>query len=93
MVVGILYMDLFIPESTSLKVKRSAIKSLKDRIRNKFNVSIAEVDHMDKWQRASLGVSVVSTDTKQVESILNNVVNLVLAEPRVEIIEKTIQYI
>lgn len=93
MVIGILYMDLFIPESTSLKVKRSAIKSLKDRIRKKFNVSVAEIDHTDKWQRASLGVTVVSTDTKQVESVLCNVVNLVLSEPRVEMIEKTIQYI
>lgn len=93
MVIGILYMDLFIPESTSLKIKRSAIKSLKDRIRNKFNVSVAEIDHTDKWQRASIGVAVVSTDTKQVESILCNVVNLVQAEPRVEMIEKTIQYI
>ncbi len=93
MVVGILYMDLFIPESTSLKIKRSAIKSLKDRIRNRFNVSVAEIDYTDKWQRASLGVTTVSGETKQVESILSNVLDLVQGEPRVELIEKTIQYL
>jgi uncharacterized protein YlxP (DUF503 family) len=93
MVVGILYMDLFIPESSSLKMKRSVVKSLKDRIRNRFNVSVAEVDHTEKWQRTALGVAAVSNDTRQVESILSNVLDLVQGEPRAELIEKTIRYV
>ena len=84
--------ELFIPESGSLKTKRFAIKSIKDRLINRFNVSVAEVDHTDKWQRASLGVAAVSSDSKHMESILNNVMNLVYDDGRVEVIESTVQY-
>ena len=93
MVVGILKIDLFIPDSTSLKVKRSAIKSLKDRLTSRFNVSVAEVEHNDKWQRASLGVAVVSNDGTHVESMLGKVMNLVYGDRRVEVIETTITYV
>ena len=60
MIVGVLNIELFIPGSNSLKTKRSIIKGIKDRLRSHFNVSVAEIDHADKWQRASLGVSSVS---------------------------------
>ena len=93
MVVGILKIDLFIPESNSLKVKRSAIKSLKDRLRSRFNVSVAELDHNELWQRAELGVAVVSNDGKHVESVLGNVMNLVYGDRRVEVIDTTITYV
>jgi hypothetical protein len=61
----------------SLKEKRRAIKSIKDRVRSKFNVSIAEVDGLDKWQWATLGVACVSNDTRFVNSVLSNVVNFI----------------
>ena len=93
MIVGIMTIDLFIPDSTSLKVKRSAVKSLKDRIRSRFNVSVAELDHNDKWQRTSLGVVAVSNEGKHVESILGNVLNLVDGFSRVQVIDKTIRYV
>ncbi len=92
MIVGVVRIELFIPESGSLKTKRFAIKSIKDRLINRFNVSVAEVDHTDKWQRASLGVAAVSSDSKHMESILNNVMNLVYDDGRVEVIESTVQY-
>ena len=93
MIVGIMTIDLFIPNSTSLKVKRSAVKSLKDRIRSRFNVSVAELDHNDKWQRTSLGVAAVSNEKKHVESILGNILKLANGDSRVEVIDKTIQYV
>lgn len=92
MIVGVVRIELFIPESGSLKTKRFAIKSIKDRLINRFNVSVAEVDNTDKWQRASLGVAAVSNDSKHMESILNNVMNLVYDDGRVEVIESTVQY-
>lgn len=92
MIVGVLSVELFIPESGSLKTKRFAIKSIKDRLRSRFNVSVAEVDNNDKWQRASIGVVTVSNETRHVDSILENALNLIHGDRRVEVIEKTINY-
>jgi uncharacterized protein len=93
MVVGILRIELFIPESASLKSKRFAIKSIKDRLRSRFNVSVAEVDNGDKWQRASLGVVAVSNETRHIDSIMSNVMNLVHGDRRVEVLDANVNYI
>ena len=92
MIIGILHIELFIPESGSLKTKRFAIKSIKERLRSRYNVSVAEIDNMDKWQRASLGVAAVSNESKHLESILGNVMNLVYGDRRVEVIDSKIIY-
>ena len=55
MVIGLLMLDLHFPGARSLKDKRQALRSLETRIRNRFNVSLAEVEHQDLWQRARLG--------------------------------------
>ena len=65
-----LRIELFIPESGSLKSKRFAVKSIKERLKSRFNVSVAEVDNADKWQRASLGVAAVANETKFIEKVL-----------------------
>ena len=93
MIIGILHIELFIPESGSLKTKRFAIKSIKERLKSRFNVSVAEIDNYDKWQRASLGVVTVSNDSKHIESILGNVMNLVYGDRRVEVIDTKINYV
>ena len=62
MVVGVLRLTLFLPENHSLKGKRQVLRSIKDRVRNKFNVSIAESDGHDMWQRAELGICQVGND-------------------------------
>ena len=93
MIVGILDIDLFIPDSNSLKAKRYKIKSIKDRLRNKFNVSVAEVGHTDKWQRATLGVAIVSNETRYIESVLGKVMNHVYSDHRVQIVNSNIRYI
>lgn len=93
MIIGILRIELFIPDSGSLKTKRFAIKSIKDRLRSRFNVSVAEIDNGDKWQRASLGIAAVSNELKHMESILGNVMDLIYGDSRVEVIESTINYV
>ena len=73
MVIGLLTLDLHFPGARSLKDKRQALRSLEQRIRNRFNVSIAEVDHQDLWQRARLAVVSVNTDHTHLESTLASV--------------------
>lgn len=67
-------MELEIPGSLSLKEKRGIIKSLKERIRQRFNVSASEVDLQDVWNRAMLGVACVSIDPRSARETLDNVV-------------------
>ena len=64
MVIGVCTMDLQVPGSESLKDKRRVIRSIVSRVRNQFNVSIAEVDHQDSWQLATLAVACVATDQR-----------------------------
>jgi len=87
MFVGISQVELFIPESGSLKSKRFVLKSIKTKIRNKFNVSVAELENNDKWQRSTLGVSIISNDKKIIDSTFNQVLNLIEADGRMEIID------
>ena len=87
MIVGTLYMRLAIRASRSLKDKRRVIKSLKERLRNNFNVSISEVDSQDNRQSAVLGVSMVGTDTQYVNSVLSKLVDHVKSAPGVELVD------
>ena len=77
MVIGILNIDLRIPGNNSLKGKRRILKGLKDKIKGKFNVSIAEVGNKDLWQRADLGIAVVSDDQRYANRILSKVIDLI----------------
>ena len=71
--IGLLTLELHFPGARSLKDKRQALRSLEQRIRNRFNVSIAEVEHQDLWQRARLAVVAVNTDHTHLESTLSSV--------------------
>jgi uncharacterized protein len=77
MVVGVLRLTLFLPDNHSLKGKRHVLRAIKDRVRNKFNVSIAESDDHDLWQRAELGICQVGSDRAFVDSALRQVVNFI----------------
>jgi uncharacterized protein YlxP (DUF503 family) len=77
MVVGVLRLTLFLPENNSLKGKRHVLQAIKSRVRNKFNVSIAESDHHDVWQSAELGICQVGSDRAFVDSALREVVNFI----------------
>ena len=83
MVVGIMSLRLMIPGAHSLKEKRRALRSIKDRLRTQFNVSVAEVDGQELWQTAVLAVCAVGTDRAFVEGLLDKVVRLVRASRHV----------
>jgi uncharacterized protein YlxP (DUF503 family) len=76
-VVGVLKLTLILPENHSLKGKRGVIKKIKARVANTFNVSVAECDAHDLWQRAVLGVSRVGTDVGDVDGALRQVVRFI----------------
>ena len=71
--VGVLTLELQISEAHSLKDKRHVVKSLKDRLRSKFNVSVAEIDGQDTWQRSVIAAVTVSGDHERAEQVLQAV--------------------
>ena len=74
MTVGVCRVVLRLPENGSLKGKRQLVRSLTARLRNKFNVAVAEVDDNDRWQIATLGVTCVSNDARHAREMLDRVV-------------------
>lgn len=72
-VIGVLTLEIHVEDSHSLKDKRHVVKSLKDRLRERFNVSVAEIDGLDSWQRATVAVATVSNDRIRAEQVLQAV--------------------
>jgi len=91
MVVGRLEIELHLPGSSSLKQKRVVVRSLIDRLRNRFNVAVSEVDHHDLWQRAALGIVTVSNDAKVVHSVLSHAQHFVEREPRAVVVDVRVE--
>ena len=91
MTVGIARLTLFLPEAHSLKEKRMVLRRVKDRAQQKFNLAIAEVGDNDVWQRALLGVAVLGSGRRFVESALDEVVRFVRGEVEVTNVEREIQ--
>lgn len=79
MIIGSVVFDIYIPYSHSLKSKRMVIKSFKEKLRSKFNVSVAEIGGQDKWQTAQIAVVMVGQEQNQVEKSIQNIVNFVEA--------------
>jgi uncharacterized protein YlxP (DUF503 family) len=76
-VVGLCTIELQIAASASLKDKRRVIRSLQKRVRNEFNVSVAEVDHQDSWQLTTLAVACVATDSGYAHGLMERVVGFI----------------
>ena len=93
MLVGLLQIDLFIGQSDSLKSKRFVLNSIKDRIKNKFNVSVAEVGNNDKWQRATLGFAMVANEKKILQQALTKILNFIDDYDQVEILDHQFEII
>ena len=91
MFIGVCTIEMHIPDSGSLKGKRFVLRSLKDRIRNTFNVSVAEVDDNDLWQKASLAVAAVSNDKTHLNSMLDHVLNMVRGNPEIDLLDYSIE--
>jgi hypothetical protein len=72
MPIGLLTLEIHIPEARSLKDKRQVLRSLKDRLRGHFNVAVAELEHQDTWQRATVGVVTISNEEQHVQEALQS---------------------
>ncbi len=79
--------DLHIPQSRSLKAKRAAIRPIVDGLRNRFHVSVAEVDHHDQWQRAAIAVAIVAGSESQVRDHLAAIERFVVTSADIELLD------
>ncbi|HNR68104.1 MAG TPA: DUF503 domain-containing protein [bacterium] len=91
--VGLLQIELFIPASQSLKEKRFVLSSLKSRLSNKFNISVAEVDHNDKWQRATLGIALVGNERRFLDQSVAQIMKLIYDEVDVQVLQQQFEVI
>ena len=91
MIVGVVNFDILINGAFNLKEKRSYVKSLVGKIRNKFSVSVAEVDHQDLWQRTQIGVAVVGANSAIVNSVIDKITEFVYSNGDFEVIERKIE--
>lgn len=93
MVIGVRSFELHLPTAHSLKDKRSVLKSLKDRLHNEFNVSVAETGRHDAWQAAELTVCVVSAERRHAASVLESVDKFVDGNPLCRIVDTATSYL
>jgi len=91
MIVGTLRVRLLIREARSLKDKRQIVLSIKDRLHNSFNLSIAEIEEQDHRQLAVLGMAMVSNDTHHVKTALSEVVNALRGHPVAEFVDHELE--
>ena len=85
--------DLHVPESRSLKAKRSVVRPIVDVLRHKYRLSVAEVDHHDQWQRTAIGVAVVAESDGRLRQVIDQVERYVAAAPDVELIDVATAYL
>ncbi|HPQ40140.1 MAG TPA: DUF503 domain-containing protein [bacterium] len=87
MAVGICYIEFEIQGARSLKEKRRVVKSLKDRLRSRFNISVAETGDQDLWQRAEIGFTCISSDHQYVDGLMASVIRLVEMDGRINVLD------
>jgi len=92
-IVGLITWELHLDACHSLKEKRQIVKSLKDRLHQRFNVSAAETDYQDVWQRAELSACVVSTDRRHAEQVLREADRLVDGAAGARIADSSTSYL
>lgn len=93
MVVGLIVWELHLDGCRSLKEKRQVLQSLKARLHQRFNLSAAETDHQDVWQRAELAACVVSADRRHAESVLQEADRLVDGAAGARIVDTSTSYL
>lgn len=91
MLIALLQLNLRIAGSHSLKDKRQVLQSVIEHLRNRFNVSAAEVDHQDAWQSATLGIACVANERRFLDEVMARVETFVESDPRVEVIGSEIE--
>jgi uncharacterized protein YlxP (DUF503 family) len=91
--IGVLTLELRLETSHSLKEKRHVVAGLKDRLRHKFNVAVAEIDHQDLWQRATLAAVTVAGDHLHAERVLHGVEEDAAAQVGPALVSATVEWI
>ncbi len=91
--VGLCIVELYMPQCHSLKEKRQVLRSLKSKVKNKFDVVIAEVGEQDRWHNAVLGVTTLSNDKSKVNGVLDKVVGQIEGVYDVEIIRHHLEFV
>lgn len=84
--VAILTLEIYIPGKTSLKAKRQVTKSLIQRLRNRYNISVTEIGNQDLWQKSELGIAAVCFNGAGADSITGRIINFIEEENGIEII-------
>ncbi|HLA38384.1 MAG TPA: DUF503 domain-containing protein [Candidatus Glassbacteria bacterium] len=92
-VIGVCTYELYLGGIQSLKAKRGVLKRLKARIAGKFNVSVAEVEAMDSWQRSTVAVAIVSNEQRFANQVLSKVSELVAANGDVMLVSQKMQFL
>lgn len=85
MLLGICTINLYFPDSHSLKDKRSIIKSIKLRIRKNFNVSVSEINHYDLWKNTTLGISCIGNEKRYLNGVLNEVMKFIEQQNKLQV--------
>jgi len=92
MFIGLCTIELHIPDSGSLKGKRQVIKSIKDRIRQNYNVSVAEIDGHDLWQRITLGIACVGKEKGYINGTLDKIIDSLERNHSVQLLKYKIEF-
>jgi uncharacterized protein YlxP (DUF503 family) len=93
MVIGVLEVELSVPGSTSLKMKRGVIRSLKDRVRNEYNVSISEISNLSSVRSCTLGIAHISNDKQFSNRVLSKVVDFIESHRGAELIDYQLTFL
>jgi len=91
MVVGLCTVELHFPDALSLKSKRKILVSLKTKLQNRFNISVAEIDENDLWQKSILGIATVANEASRVNQTLDHVLNDIRANHSLELLRSQIE--
>jgi uncharacterized protein YlxP (DUF503 family) len=87
MVIGVLTLELFLSESSSLKCKRKIIKSLLDKVKFRFNLAVAEIDKQDQWKHSVVGMACITNDVSHAHQMLSTVIKFIEHQGTVEILD------
>ncbi len=92
MIIGYLFLDIHFPYCHSLKEKRKRLKSIKERIKNKYNIALAELEYQNKWQRTKIGIVTINNEKRVIESVFQKIIQESDDNIDGEIIDYKIQY-
>ena len=93
MYVVLISFEVLVEGSSSLKMKRGVINRIKDRIRSRFNASVAEIGYLDKWQRAAMGVSLISNEKKKLQKDVDAIQALLLSFTDMSVTQFTVEWL